>query len=264
MAHNARCERAEHPGCSCPCGGVDHGFDALNIAAGPRPHLIELRAQASSTYGSVVAAAATARKQSGRATTQQRKIDQALCRWAVSDVILYLNDHQDFLAVTRSVADSLSASVRDVFEDQFSVGQRKTLPQGHFWCALLAALAEALDRFEGEWKKVSHQVRDIVVQRLCSKPFVKKGVLTWLEDELIRTTVHLLWKSIDSAAAKCAGIDQFRKSIRILSILVCPDVSRHPEVIRWCLIPIYEEVLSQELQDLFLTWIRDRHPDFGR
>lgn len=260
MAHNKRCESAGQPGCSCPCGGVDHGVDALNVAAGPRQVAIDLRTQAAATYRSVVEEGATAGR---RATTQANIEDVALCRWIVSDIVVYLNGHQDFLTITRSVADSLSASVRSVFEEQFSNEQRKTLPKGHFWCALLAALAETLDRFEGQWEQASKQVRDLVVERLYSKPFVKRTALSWLSDELIRTTVHLLWSSIDKAARNCAGIDQFRTSTRVLGLMLCPDMSRHPEVIRWCLAPLHEEFLSQKLADLVTDWIDVRHGAFS-
>lgn len=263
MSHTGACAKAAQPGCKCSCAGVQHGLNSLKIAACEKQEIILLRDKSEKDYVAACKAALAARKTSGRQGTQQDKIDRALGRCLISDVILYLHEDQVLLTVVTNVAGELSESVvtalRVALEED--ADKLNILPRGHFWCGFLAALSEVLDQVRERLEDVSHSVRDKVIERLCERPFVIKSSLDWLSDAMIAAAVKAVWKSVEDAATKCSGIDEFTKSIRILGMIVCPDISRHPEVIRWCVLPLAQEFLSEELNAVFCDWLAHRYPN---
>jgi hypothetical protein len=119
---------------------------------------------------------------------------------------------------------------------------RKELTR-HFWCDLFVSLAQAIALFEHALDKVSDWVTDAI---LASPHGERRASLT---RPLVKAAVKQAWKPVRHAIEHTLNAEKVLLSLRVLSILCCPNLDKHPAVVRYCLIPLGNEVLENEIKE---------------
>ncbi|GAA3219487.1 hypothetical protein [Actinocorallia longicatena] len=121
----------------------------------------------------------------------------------------------------------------------------------HFWCELLAQFAFALGRYEQFRNIVASTVERALLTR--DSPPMPEGLD---HGELMGIASHATWRYLlEGLIAASGGFDPQALiwPVRVITVLMCPDASRHPAVREHCLAPIVRESRTRVREE-----IRDR------
>lgn len=132
---------------------------------------------------------------------------------------------------------------------------------GHVWCSVLAALCKALDEIEGHTEKT---IKDAIKNGIASaviivRPYPQKErtVADRLLDFIIDRTAGKLAKAITTAIAAGLGLPHIKLILRVTAALCCRDPDEHPAVFKYCIWPLVEPVMKQEMTAAGAEVIRD-------
>ncbi|MEU6748504.1 hypothetical protein ABZ914_20000 [Spirillospora sp. NPDC046719] len=116
----------------------------------------------------------------------------------------------------------------------------------HFWCELLAQMAQAISRYEELKGRMIPTVERILASR--EAPELTDGLRrTGVIGVAVNSTWRYLLENIHTASGienslmtllNCGQVDSLIWPIRVIAVLMCPDASRHPTVRRYCWDPI--------------------------
>lgn len=111
---------------------------------------------------------------------------------------------------------------------------------GHFWCDLLAEVANALSRGAELSGKLPDGIREAVLEHEDTAPW---GTV---RARLAEAALGFLWRSFQVLLG--ADLTPAVLHLRILAVLICPDPGSHPRVSRCCLRPLAKEILRDHLR----------------
>jgi hypothetical protein len=154
--------------------------------------------------------------------------------------------------IVQEIGDLLAAVARDLDGDH---AQRRALAD-HFFCGLLAELANAIQIFGDAFDQAIEEVVSAVMsQRLAENRSPVSGVV-------VRLAVHAVVagvKEIISRLALMKDVDKLQRAVRILAILMCPAPEKHRAVVEYCIDPleqpIVSEVIRRRLQQSLPGWL---------
>lgn len=295
MAHTSNCAGARGDKCVCDCMTALHGTAHLHRAGTfvrtPNPHDDPAIAEKNRKVDAIRVAENTKVKRLREAidkgldgfrkarraprkkgTHRPISLNTAVRRKfhdiAVSSIVVYLGDHPDELDEVNRVAQALGKSVVVALsealggDEEFKTrkGKSGSLGLSHLWCSILAALAEGMDEF----KNLTVEFRDYVIEAVIRAPVksADKRIdwFTVMRRHFVKLLVTSVWATLQNAFELSSGWRAFLKAVRILAIIVCPNVDRHPEVMNHCVLPLMQELMAEEAFAWFQTNLHEAYP----
>jgi hypothetical protein len=221
MAHTGRCAGAKTDvrKCRCSCGGLLHGgADGTPTFAGASPSW--------STGSGAARGEGSAPIISGPPEARS-PIDEAL-----SEIADWLAKNPSVKEQAEAIADIVGEQAVKVLTEHGYALTRRELTSSHFICAVLAAIARAIDEFQKQLDKVPDRVISLITGR---------GSV--FGDVAVHVTVRYSWRAI-SGLPIFGQVSTLLRATRIAAILTCPALDQHAEVVRFCLYPLAEELIS--------------------
>lgn len=220
MAHTSRCEKSttDPRKCRCSCGGSHHGGAAYY------------------SYGSAVSGNGTGLNTRTRQPPRHTSPGDmtVTVQHAVTEIIDWLAENPTSAEQATAIADLIAGQVVDALKKHGQAISRQELEANHFLCSLLAAFAEAIERF----KQALDRVPDAVISMITGK----SNQLS-LNAVAIRIAVRSSWRLIMQLPI-FSHIDNLLRIVRIAAVSTCPDPDKHEEVLRNCLYPLGGDVIS--------------------
>lgn len=259
MTHPANCEHAKghHCGCSA-CGGAQHGWTyGLMLARDPSPVARqEARDRSDSEW-------TAARPPVGRREPSRRR-KAAATDSATVDLVDWLAENPDTIERIQEVGDILAGPVIAELDKRFGGSKpRKARRQltDHFWCDLLVALAEAIEKFSKAMEQIPEYVTTAIMQ---SRKGERRSVLL---EALVSLAVRTAWEPI-KGMIHTTGIEELQRTCRILAVLICPAPEDHKAVQDGALLPLAKEGMletsRERLEQVFpADWVRRLREGLG-
>lgn len=255
--HPKNCESAEGHSCKCACGGVEHGWShSLKLARDPSP-VPRQEARERCNFRWVKALPPKGRPKPSRAR-------QAATDTAKVDLADWLSENPKTVDHIQEVGDILVCSVIKKLDKEFGGSDpreaRKRI-NDHLWCDLLAAMADAIKKFEEAMDQIPEYVTTIIMQSREAedrKPFL---------EALVRLAVRAAWEPIKKMV-DATGATEIQRACRILAVLICPAPEKHKAVQDRALLPLAKEGLlatsKERLERVFpADWVRRLQEGFG-
>jgi len=264
MAHPASCANAKTAKCNCGiCGGSLHGWTGALTLTTPAmaPTRESMRAAAERAW-----VEATATRPRFRLT--RRKAGAAI-DGAKANVV-------DWLAATlaeppttadeaigqlvQELGDLVSTKVFDAVCDALGAKHRTArveLAKNHFFCSLLAATACAMQQVSDDLNQLAAKIAGHLVTHMIGRKQVENAPLVAdvASDELVKGISKLV-QSLPIAQ----HFANIQRAAQILALLMCPAPEKHEEVIRCCLKPLGEPIVSAQvrarLEEALPEWMR--------
>jgi len=224
MTHNSRCEKSttDPRKCRCSCNGDHHG-GATRYSHGTALGW----SRAENGPGPSTRTGQPPRHTSPRDLT-------VTVQHAVTEIIDWLAENPTAAEQVTAIADLVAEQAVGALKKHGRATSRRELEVSHFLCSLLAALAEAIDRF----KQALDRVPDAVISMITGK-----SDQLALNAVAVRIAVRSSWRLIMQLPI-FSRIDNLLRVVRIAAILACPDPDKHEEVLRNCLYPLGGDVIS--------------------
>ncbi len=246
MKHPVNCERAKghHCGCSA-CGGAQHGWtNALMLARDPSP---TSRQEARDRSDSDWAKTQPPRGRRGPSKGRQAAATDS----ATVDLIDWLVENPSTIEHIQEVGDLLAGPVIRELDKRFGGSDpretRRRLTD-HFWCDLLTALAEAIEKFSKAMDQIPAYVTTAIIK---SRDVEHRSPLL---EALITLAVRTAWEPIKSMI-QTGGIEDLQRTCRILAVLICPAPENHAAVQNGALLPLAKEgaleISKERLEQVF-------------
>ncbi|GIH75139.1 hypothetical protein Plo01_15680 [Planobispora longispora] len=259
MTHPGSCERAKGHHCACSiCGGAQHGWTyGLMLARDPSPVARqEARDRNDSDW------AKTPPPIGRRGPSKRRK--EIATDSATIDLVDWLSKNPSTIKHIQEVGDILSGPVIEELDKRFGGSTpRETRRRltNHFWCDLLAALAEAIGKFSKAMDQIPEHVTTAIMQ---SRKAERRSALL---EGLVTLAVRTAWEPIKSMI-RTTGIEELQRTCRILAVLICPAPENHKAVQDGALLPLAKEgmleISRERLAQVFPEdWVRRLRDDLG-
>ncbi|MGV0675966.1 hypothetical protein ABQE62_07185 [Mycolicibacterium fortuitum] len=174
----------------------------------------------------------------------------------------------DVLANVELLAEIFSSQVPDLLQNHLGnnkkerESKRKALSETHFWCSLLAGLAKALDFISDPWAEISGKAREFVINYIWERMprRGKRGIVEWLQRQLLTMLVNSAWKVIERAATAGLSLPDFHQAIRVLGVISCPDLDVHPDVVEYCLVPLIKDFADTDVRQYIIAELCIAYP----
>lgn len=224
MAHNTRCEKSttDPRKCRCSCKGISHGGAARYSHGSPF-----------SASGAENDPSLSTRNGQPPRYPSSREMTVTVQR-ALAEIIDWLAENPTTAEQVAAISDLVAEQAVDALKKHGQAISRQKLKDNHFLCSLLAALAEAIDRF----KQALDRVPDAVISMINGK----SDQLS-LNAVAVRIAVRSSWRLIMQLPI-FSQIDNLLRVVRIAAVLACPEPDKHGQVLRSCLYPLSGDVIS--------------------
>ena len=223
MAHTGRCAGAKTDlrKCRCSCGGLLRGgadgtlaFAGASRSWGTSPSTRLDRSNASTIPGP---------------SEERSPIDEAL-----SEIVDWLVKNPSVKEQAEAIADIVGEQTVKVLTEHNYALTRRELTSSHVICAILAAIAHAIDELQKQLDKVPDRVISLIASA---------GSGSVLSDVAMRVIVRSSWRAI-SGLPIFGQVSTLLRATRIAAILTCPALDQHADVVRFCLYPLAKELIS--------------------
>ncbi|MEU6790755.1 hypothetical protein ABZ907_03575 [Nonomuraea wenchangensis] len=169
----------------------------------------------------------------------------------------WLSENPDTIDRVQEIGDILAGPVIQELGKRFGGSRPREARRqltNHFWCDLLVALAEALEKFSKAMDRIPEYVTTVILQ---SRKAEGRSVLL---DALVGLAVRTAWEPIKSMI-HTTGIEELQRGCRILAVLICPAPENHKAVQDGALLPLAKEGLletsRERLEQVFpADWVR--------
>lgn len=290
--HSANCAKARTPPCACSCGGAEHGWQgALAIAADrsdkdlrkliddaedswyagkgkaenssirPRKPWPQTKNGQSAAIGSFVAEVVRWLRRDRNVYRATDKLGEPFCisRKTPDDPRRSPTEEEHQQFVETHVIPRLRREFDDLHIDAF---QAKALA-AHFWCELLAQVADALKTYADQYDRAQQAVVNVLTSADEQHPDGWTSLLR--QKDVIKRAVELVFEYLPPLATGglvTKDVSSLLWPVRVLALLMCREPRRHPAVLEYCVKPITEhgqaeirEQVKDRLQEAFpLHW----------
>lgn len=243
--HSQRCEQAVKPKCVCSsCGGSAHGWSGhIERARRGDAGVRELRDPAEREWWEQ---SRKFRENHRRAPTKYLR--QAGGRVAVAALVAWLSENPGSVDRVERIGRRLNEQVFDkdlrvlVQErsgDDPALAEYGKEMAGHFWCDLLAEIADFLDHGADLLDKAPEGLKDAVLEH--------EDAAHWgpVRARLAEATLGFVWKGLQLILGADLGAAVLH--VRVLAVLICPDPGAHLRVAQCCLRPLVKDALQDHL-----------------
>lgn len=254
MAHTTSCSNATTRECRCGgCAGSLHGWPGMLLLA--QPAMVGARASShlasEQEWGDATRSGfrrLTLRK--GRAAVDGAKDD--IAKWLSAGALA--EPPFTVPAVTNQLIEAIgnlvSTDVFDVLCETLGPNNRSEvraeLAKNHLLCSLLAEIAHVMQQLRDE---LDQAIKQIAVAMLSY--YIKRKHIT-IPSIIANAVAEAAVKGIDGLIATlpvARNFDDLQRAVRILAVLMCPAPEKHEAVVRWCLEPLGEPIVSQLVQE---------------
>lgn len=259
MTHPKSCERAKQHQCRCSdCGGAQHGWPhGVALARDPSP-----AGRQEARERSELAWRKTQPPKGRRGPSKPRQA--AATDSATVDLIDWLAENPSTIEHIQEVGDLLTGPVIKELDKRFGGSSpreaRRRLTE-HFWCDLLVAVAEGIEKFSKAMDQVPEYVTAIIL-----KSRKDEGRSPLLE-ALVALAVRTAWEPF-KGMIRTIGVEELKRTCRILAVLICPAPEDHTAVQNGALLPLAKEgmleISKKRLEQVFpADWVRRLRDDLG-
>jgi hypothetical protein len=151
--------------------------------------------------------------------------------------------------IIEKLGDVIAAEASDAIDQALGSGnkakKKAELAESHLFCSILAALACAMQEVGDDIDKLTREIATRIViyfigrKRISLPPFI------------IKVAAEASAKAMDKIIQMLTAAQHFgniRRAIRILALTMCPAPEKHEDVVRCCLKPIEEPIISETVQ----------------
>jgi hypothetical protein len=256
MAHTGSCGNAAARGCHCGgCAGARHGWPGAFKLAQPG----EVLARSANRVASEHAWAESAKSRAHRPTIKRA---EAAIDGAEADVVAWLTkvleDSQPSVpAMTaqliQAIGNVVSTNVLDALcnelEDAHLDASKRELAERHLFCSLLVEVAREIQQINSDIDAAIAHITDEILSYCIGRKEIK------LPPALVKVVVkaaatgvsQMIEQVIDGLPVK-RHLDALQQATEILAFLLCPAPERHEAVIRYCVRPLADPVVSKVIQ----------------
>ncbi|RCG28980.1 hypothetical protein DQ384_21730 [Sphaerisporangium album] len=180
------------------------------------------------------------------------------------DLIDWLSENPRTIEQIQEVGDLLTGPVIAELDKRFGGSKpretRRSLTN-HFWCDLLVALAEGIEKLSQAMDQVPDHVTAAIIK--SRKVEGRSSLLR----ALVALAVRTAWEPIKSMI-HISGVEDLQRTCRILAVLICPAPENHAAVQNGALLPLAKEGLleisKERLEQVFpADWVRRLRDDLG-
>ncbi|MET9247666.1 hypothetical protein [Nonomuraea sp. NPDC003709] len=183
---------------------------------------------------------------------------------ATVDLVDWLSENPDTIDRIQEIGDVLAGPVIKEIDKRFGGSKprdsRRQLTN-HFWCDLLVAVAEAIEKFSKAMDRIPEYVTTVILQ---SRKAEGRSVLL---EALVGLAVRTAWEPIKSMI-HTTGIEELQRTCRILAVLICSAPEDHKAVQDSALLPLAKEGMletsRERLEQVFpADWVRRLREGLG-
>jgi hypothetical protein len=152
--------------------------------------------------------------------------------------------------LTELLGDHISTDFLNALDAILGSGdQRKRkarLAACHLFCSLLASLACAMQRFGDDLNKAFEEVAGRITSYYIGRKQIKHPSF------ITKVVAQAAAKGISRVIQKTALAQNFthlKLAVRFLAVMACPAPEKHEEIVRCCLKPIGQPIISAAAQD---------------
>jgi hypothetical protein len=165
--------------------------------------------------------------------------------------------HQDLDRAAEEFAVAITDEMIGLGEIAIASGENP----GHVWCSVLAALCKGLDQVESYIEDAIKAAIENAIAgvAIIVRPYPQKErtVATRLLDFIIGRTAGHLAKAITKAMATGLGLPHIKMMLRVAAALCCRDPDEHPAVFKYCIWPLIQPVIKDEMASTTVEIIRE-------
>lgn len=254
MAHTGSCSNAKTRNCRCGgCAGSLHGWKGA-LALG-YPAMAPARESMRTAFEHEWAEASTSVPESKLTQRKAAAAVNSAKEEAIDWLSTALTDPPSSVPeavrqIIEELGDAIAADAPDALDQVLGPGdlakKRAELAGSHLFCSVLAALACAMRDISDNLDKLTREIATRIVtyfigrKQISLPPFIVKvaaGATVKAVDKIIQTL----------AAAQ--HFDNLQRAVRILALMMCPAPEKHEDVVRCCLNPLGEPILSEVVQE---------------
>lgn len=234
--HTGSCERARSHVCRCSgCAGTRHGWvgcvQAAQQPSGQLRHEVADRADRAWNNADRMK-----RRSRGKPTRAEQA---AATDTVIADLVEWMALHPTAAEQIDAIATALGDEV--VVElDRSLEGDRRTrvgrLLADHAWCGMLAALAAILNEVQKQVDQIPNITADTLIMQMR-----KRGTSSWIKERQVEIYLKIAWKSLQEVLPT---VEQPRRAVRMLAVMICPAPERHDVVLKHCAHPLTGECVS--------------------
>lgn len=173
---------------------------------------------------------------SGRPTKKEAK---AATDSVVVDIVEWLAENPTSRDQIDTFASALGGEVVDLLDETLSGESRRRVGHAladHFWCGLLAAVAEMLTDVQATIDKVPDLTADAIIRAMR-----EQGERSWIKEAQVKLYVETAWRA---AKEVLPSISQPLRAVQLIGVVICPAPEEHSAVLKHCVHPLAGEVVS--------------------
>jgi hypothetical protein len=145
------------------------------------------------------------------------------------------NPPDSFSAATAQTVGMVSDAVANAVVDALHRNGYHWSGTDHVICTFLAATARTMQQFEDQLDRAVERIVTAVLTSKEPRPSIPKSVA----EVAAQAAVNAL-----SKLSAVQNFDDLLRATRILAVTACPAPEHHRAVVRYCLVPLEKEVLS--------------------
>jgi len=249
MAHNSSCANAATRVCRCAgCGGSLHGWPGYMAAVNELPAQKRLSESAEQAWSWASRRGARGGPTLSKARAAALGACAGIVSWVGSQVAA--PGPAPVFASVEEVAEEIGLMLAEVATDLGGDRTRRRALADHFFCGLLAELADVIQRgvnaLDGAIDEVVHAI-------MSERSAEKRSFLEQVTARLAVQAVAAGIKQVVSRLALVGHVDQLQRAVRILAILMCPAPERHKAVVEYCIDPLEQPIVSEAIRERLET-----------
>jgi hypothetical protein len=159
----------------------------------------------------------------------------------------------------------ISEAIDDVAGNDATAKDIKKRLADHLWCSMLLVLVRAIEGTNRAIDLLAHKTKETLKKAVGTR--LEHGVAKAIADAVINVVVDKVLAALTDLVASHFPIlgEKSLRAFRILTVLACPSVEKHPEVYEHAMKPLMDEgraIATEQIKawltSLFTGWWRKK------
>jgi hypothetical protein len=281
--HRANCANAQRPGCECAgCGGSLHAQQGWRrIATEPPAARLERRRQFEEQLQTDPRTKGLRENGVNRlACLNLARLDIADYLWrdaggnpgmsAIVEAVTKGSAESEFVNVVaeklmEQTWGEISEAIDGVAGNDATAKDIKKRLADHLWCSMLLALVRVIEGTNKAIDLLADKTKELLKNAVGAR--LEHGVAKAIADAVVNVVVDKVWAALTDLVTTHFPIlgEKSLRAFRILTVLVCPSVEKHPEVYEHAMKPLMDEgraIVTEQIKawltSLFTGWWRKK------